>query len=70
MVHEILAVGSLECNCSIFGDEATREALAWISTDNHSPKIGEGGSCGNGRPQAAKRIGSPGIRLSNPEIGV
>jgi glyoxylase-like metal-dependent hydrolase (beta-lactamase superfamily II) len=27
MVHEILVVGSLECNCSIFGDEVTREAL-------------------------------------------
>ncbi len=27
MIHEILPVGSLRCNCSIFGDEATREAL-------------------------------------------
>ena len=28
MIHEILAVGPLACNCSILGDEATREALA------------------------------------------
>ncbi|MDE3165247.1 MAG: MBL fold metallo-hydrolase, partial [Acidobacteriota bacterium] len=27
MIHEILPVGMLQCNCSIFGDEATREAL-------------------------------------------
>lgn len=27
MVHEILPVGPLQCNCSIFGDEATGEAL-------------------------------------------
>lgn len=27
MVHEILPVGPLQCNCSIFGDEASREAL-------------------------------------------
>jgi glyoxylase-like metal-dependent hydrolase (beta-lactamase superfamily II) len=27
MIHEILAVGMLQCNCSIFGDEATREAI-------------------------------------------
>ena len=27
MVHEILVVGGLECNCSVFGDEATHEAL-------------------------------------------
>ena len=27
MIHEILPVGVLECNCSIFGDEATREAI-------------------------------------------
>jgi hydroxyacylglutathione hydrolase len=27
MIHEILAVGPLACNCSIFGDEATREAI-------------------------------------------
>ncbi len=27
MIHEILAVGRLGCNCSIFGDEATRQAI-------------------------------------------
>jgi glyoxylase-like metal-dependent hydrolase (beta-lactamase superfamily II) len=27
MIHEILPVGLLQCNCSIFGDEQTREGL-------------------------------------------
>jgi len=27
VIHEILPVGALHCNCSIFGDELTREAL-------------------------------------------
>jgi glyoxylase-like metal-dependent hydrolase (beta-lactamase superfamily II) len=27
MIHEILPVGMLACNCSIFGDESTREAV-------------------------------------------
>jgi glyoxylase-like metal-dependent hydrolase (beta-lactamase superfamily II) len=27
MIHEILPVGMLACNCSVFGDETTREAL-------------------------------------------
>jgi glyoxylase-like metal-dependent hydrolase (beta-lactamase superfamily II) len=27
MIHEILPVGPLACNCSIFGDETTQEAL-------------------------------------------
>jgi glyoxylase-like metal-dependent hydrolase (beta-lactamase superfamily II) len=27
MIHEILPVGPLQCNCSIFGDETTREAI-------------------------------------------
>jgi glyoxylase-like metal-dependent hydrolase (beta-lactamase superfamily II) len=27
MIHEILPVGVLQCNCSIFGDEATRKAI-------------------------------------------
>src|SRR5580658_8955471 len=27
MIHEILPVGTLHCNCSIFGDETTREAI-------------------------------------------
>ena len=27
MIHEVLRVGVLQCNCSIFGDEATGEAI-------------------------------------------
>ena len=27
MIHEILPVGLLQCNCSIFGDESSREAI-------------------------------------------
>ena len=27
MIHEILPVGILQCNCSIFGDESSREAI-------------------------------------------
>ena len=27
MIHEIFPVGPLQCNCSIIGDEATREAM-------------------------------------------
>lgn len=27
MIHEILPVGMLQCNCSVFGDEATGEAV-------------------------------------------
>ena len=27
MIHEILPVGALACNCSVFGDEGSREAL-------------------------------------------
>ncbi|MGA3026776.1 MAG: MBL fold metallo-hydrolase [Bryobacteraceae bacterium] len=27
MIHEIVPVGVLQCNCSIFGDEQTREAV-------------------------------------------
>ena len=27
MIHETIAVGPLRCNCSIFGDEQTREAI-------------------------------------------
>jgi len=27
MIHEIVPVGVLQCNCSIFGDERTREAV-------------------------------------------
>ena len=34
MIHEILPVGVLECNCSIFGDEETREAIVIDPGDN------------------------------------
>jgi len=27
MIHEILPVGALQCNCSVFGDEGSREGL-------------------------------------------
>ncbi len=27
MIHEIFPVGPLQCNCSIIGDETTREAM-------------------------------------------
>ncbi len=27
MIHEVLRVGPLQCNCSVFGDEQTREAM-------------------------------------------
>ena len=27
MIHEILPVGMLQCNCSIFGDEQSRDAI-------------------------------------------
>lgn len=27
MIHEILTVGALQCNCSVFGDESTREGI-------------------------------------------
>src|SRR3954466_7747396 len=27
MIHEVLPVGPLQCNCSIIGDEDTREAM-------------------------------------------
>jgi hydroxyacylglutathione hydrolase len=27
MIHEILAVGPLRCNCSVFGDETSKEAI-------------------------------------------
>ncbi|HWQ56232.1 MAG TPA: MBL fold metallo-hydrolase [Bryobacteraceae bacterium] len=34
MVHEILPVGMLQCNCSIFGDDATGEAVVIDPGDN------------------------------------
>jgi hydroxyacylglutathione hydrolase len=34
MIHEILPVGVLQCNCSIFGDEASHEAIVIDPGDN------------------------------------
>src|SRR5271154_7505006 len=34
LIHEILPVGMLQCNCSIFGDEETREAIVVDPGDN------------------------------------
>jgi hydroxyacylglutathione hydrolase len=34
MIHEILPVGMLQCNCSIFGDEQTKEAIVVDPGDN------------------------------------
>jgi glyoxylase-like metal-dependent hydrolase (beta-lactamase superfamily II) len=34
MIHEILPVGPLQCNCSIIGDEQTREAIVIDPGDN------------------------------------
>ncbi len=34
MIHEILQVGMLRCNCSIFGDEQTREGMVIDPGDN------------------------------------
>ena len=36
MIHEILPVGMLQCNCSIFGDETSNEALVVDPGDNIS----------------------------------
>ena len=40
MIHEILPVGMLQCNCSIFGDEESREAIVVDPGDN-IPQIQE-----------------------------
>jgi glyoxylase-like metal-dependent hydrolase (beta-lactamase superfamily II) len=34
MIHEILIVGPLQCNCSILGDEVSREAIVVDPGDN------------------------------------
>jgi glyoxylase-like metal-dependent hydrolase (beta-lactamase superfamily II) len=36
MIHEVIPVGILQCNCSIFGDESTREAIVIDPGDNIS----------------------------------
>ena len=34
MIHEVIPVGPLQCNCSIFGDETTHEAIVIDPGDN------------------------------------
>jgi glyoxylase-like metal-dependent hydrolase (beta-lactamase superfamily II) len=38
MIHEILPVGMLGCNCSVYGDETTREAIV-IDPGDDIPEI-------------------------------
>jgi hydroxyacylglutathione hydrolase len=38
MIHEVLPVGPLQCNCSVIGDESTREAMV-IDPGDHIQEI-------------------------------
>jgi glyoxylase-like metal-dependent hydrolase (beta-lactamase superfamily II) len=38
MIHEVLPVGVLQCNCSILGDEASREAIV-VDPGDDIPRI-------------------------------
>jgi len=38
MIHEILPVGALQCNCSILGDETSREAIV-VDPGDDIPRI-------------------------------
>jgi glyoxylase-like metal-dependent hydrolase (beta-lactamase superfamily II) len=40
MIHEILPVGPLQCNCSVIGDEATREAMVIDPGDDIQDVLG------------------------------
>jgi glyoxylase-like metal-dependent hydrolase (beta-lactamase superfamily II) len=40
MIHEVLPVGMLQCNCSVFGDELTREAIVIDPGDNVEEILG------------------------------
>ena len=40
MIHEVIPVGPLQCNCSIFGDEATHEAIVIDPGDNIAQILG------------------------------
>src|SRR5438046_10012937 len=40
MIHEILPVGPLQCNCSIIGDETTREAMVIDPGDEIADVLG------------------------------
>jgi glyoxylase-like metal-dependent hydrolase (beta-lactamase superfamily II) len=41
MIHKILIVGPLQCNCSILGDETSREAIVVDPGDNISRVVAE-----------------------------
>ena len=41
MIHEILTVGPLQCNCSILGDETSREAIVVDPGDDISRIVAE-----------------------------
>jgi len=38
MIHEVLAVGALQCNCSILGDERSREAIV-VDPGDEIPRL-------------------------------
>lgn len=38
MIHEVLPVGALQCNCSILGDESSREAIV-VDPGDDIPRI-------------------------------
>ena len=40
MIHEILPVGPLQCNCSVIGDETSREAMVIDPGDNIEDVLG------------------------------
>jgi hydroxyacylglutathione hydrolase len=40
MIHEIFPVGPLQCNCSVIGDEATREAMVIDPGDDIDDVLG------------------------------
>src|SRR6266550_7689157 len=40
MIHEILPVGPLQCNCSIIGDEVSREAMVIDPGDDVADVLG------------------------------
>lgn len=40
MIHEVVPVGMLQCNCSVFGDEQTREAIVVDPGDDIARVLG------------------------------
>jgi hydroxyacylglutathione hydrolase len=40
MIHEIIPVGPLQCNCSVIGDESTREAMVIDPGDDIKDVVG------------------------------